>query len=402
MFEEGERRGFVLRNRAGQVAEVKQFSKPSAAVDFTHPGAVAWFKERNRRLLEMGVAVMKSDFAEDMPDDAVAHDGSRAQELHNLYPLLYQRAVFEATQEVHGYGITWGRSGYAGSQRYPVQWGGDPGATFTDMAASLRGALSWILSGMSFASFDMGGFFGVPLPEDPPPEEVYVRWSQMGLLFSHARAHGHTAPREPWAYGPRALEIFRRYARLRYRLLPYIYSAALLAPQGTPLVRPLLLDYPEDRTTYQVDDAYLLGPDLLVAPMFTGDGERDVYLPGTGWYDYWSDALLDGGRWHRVKADLETLPLYVRAGATLAFGPALRWSDEQGWDPLSFEVYLGPDPQTEFELRDDRRRLRFTMRREPSTARLEGGPLEYDATVRFHLPGEAAREGKLGQSIALT
>jgi alpha-D-xyloside xylohydrolase len=399
MFQEGARRGFLLRDRSGEVALVRQFSKPSAAVDFTHPGATAWFKDRNRRLLEMGVAVMKSDFAEDMPEDAVAHDGSRAEELHNLYPLLYQRAVFEATQEVHGYGITWGRSGYAGSQRYPVQWGGDPGATFSDMAASLRGALSWILSGMSFASFDMGGFFGVPVATDPPSEEVYIRWSQMGLLFSHARAHGHTAPREPWAYGPRALEIFRRYARLRYRLLPYLYSAALLAPHGIPVVRPLLLDYPRDRTTQQVDDEYLLGPDLLVAPMFTAEGERDVYLPGTGWYDYWSDALLEGGRWHRVRAELKTLPLYVRAGATIPLGPATRWSDEQSWDPLSFEIYPGPEQATEFELQDDRRRLRFKLRIDRSAARLEGGPLDYAATVRVHVAGGPVREGKLGESI---
>src|SRR5207237_183847 len=170
--------------QGGGLGLVHGFAKPSAAVDFTKPDAVEWFKAKNRRRLEMGVAVIKTDFAEDMPDDAVPHDGTSAEQLHNLYPLLYQRAVFEATKEVHGYGLIWGRSGYAGSQRYPVHWGGDPGCTFDDMAASLRGALSWILSGAAFASFDMGGFFGIPTLTDPPSPELYVRWSQMGLLVS--------------------------------------------------------------------------------------------------------------------------------------------------------------------------------------------------------------------------
>ncbi|TMF55696.1 MAG: alpha-xylosidase, partial [Chloroflexi bacterium] len=145
---------------------------------------------------------------------------------------------------------------YAGSQRYPVQWGGDAACTFEDMAASLRGALNWVMSGMCFSSFDMGGFFGLTRVTDPPDPELYVRWCQMGLLFSHARVHGHTSPREPWAYGARALEIFKRYANLRYRLLPYLYSAALDAASGIPLARPLVFDHPHDRTTYNIDDQY--------------------------------------------------------------------------------------------------------------------------------------------------
>ena len=177
-----------------------------------------------------------------------------------------------------------------------MHWGGDPGCTFDDMAASLRGALSWILSGAAFASFDMGGFFGIPTLTDPPSPELYVRWSQMGLLFSHARAHGHTAPREPWAFGEPALSIFRKYAQLRYRLLPYLYSAARRAPERVPLARPLVFDYPADPATWHVDDEYLLGPDLLVAPMFKPRGSRDIYLPAGAWYDFWTDQRFDGGR----------------------------------------------------------------------------------------------------------
>ncbi len=410
MRAEGERRGFLLKSKStlpspsgvgqgGGLALVHGFAKPSAAIDFTNPDAVEWFKAKNRRLLEMGVAVIKTDFAEDMPDDAVPHDGTPAEQLHNLYPLLYQRAVFETTKEVHGYGLIWGRSGYAGSQRYPVHWGGDPGCTFDDMAASLRGALSWILSGAAFASFDMGGFFGIPTLTDPPSPELYVRWSQMGLLFSHARAHGHTAPREPWAYGEPALSIFRRYAQLRYRLLPYLYAAARRAAEGVPLVRPLIYDSPSDPTTHHIDDEYLLGPDLLVAPMFKPAGRREIYLPAGGWYDFWTDQRFDGARWISYNAELETLPLFVRAGAVLPMGPDLQYANERAWDPLQFEVYPGGEAVTEMELADDHRRLRFTTTVDGEQLRLEGGPLDYAAPVHVHRRNGPPAEGLLGQTI---
>jgi len=387
--------------QGGGLALVHGFAKPSAAIDFTNPDAVEWFKAKNRRLLEMGVAVIKTDFAEDMPNDAVPHDGTPAEQLHNLYPLLYQRAVFEATKEVHGYGLIWGRSGYAGSQRYPVHWGGDPGCTFEDMAASLRGALSWILSGAAFASFDMGGFFGIPTLTDPPSPELYVRWSQMGLLFSHARAHGHTAPREPWAYGEPALTIFRKYAQLRYRLLPYLYGAARKAAEGVPLARPLVYDHPSDRTTWPIDDEYLLGPDLLVAPMFVPRGSREIYLPAGAWYDFWTDRHFAGGSWITYEAELETLPLFVRGGAVLPMGPELQYANERPWDPLSFDVYPGENGTTEFEQTDDRRQLRLKLTTNDQSVRLEGGPLDYVATVRVHRSNRAPVEGHLAETIEL-
>ena len=403
MRAEGESKRFLLMAKDGSgPALVHGFAKPSAAVDFTNPDAVEWFKAKNRRLLEMGVAVIKTDFAEDMPDDAVPHDRTSAEQLHNLYPLLYQRAVFETTQEVHGYGLIWGRSGYAGSQRYPVHWGGDPGCTFEDMAASLRGALSWILSGAAFASFDMGGFFGIPTLTDPPSPELYVRWSQMGLLFSHARAHGHTAPREPWAFGEPALSIFRRYAQLRYRLLPYLYGAARRAPQGVPLARPLLYDYPSDPATWHIDDQYLLGPDLLVAPMFEPRGRRNVYLPAGGWYDYWTDQRYDGARWITYEAELETLPLFVRAGAVIPIGPELQHANERAWDPLTFDLYAGSDGVTQCDLTDDRRALHFTLTAGGKHVRLDGGPLGYAAEVRVHRPGGPPVGGRLGETIDLS
>ena len=412
MRAEGERKGFLLKSKTvspspsgggqgGGLALVHGFAKPSAAVDFTNPEAVEWFKAKNRRLLEMGVAVIKTDFAEDMPADAVPHDGTSAEQLHNLYPLLYQRAVFEATNEVHGYGLIWGRSGYAGSQRYPVHWGGDPGCTFDDMAASLRGALSWILSGAAFASFDMGGFFGIPTLTDPPSPELYVRWSQMGLLFSHARAHGHTAPREPWAFGEPALSIFRKYAQLRYRLLPYLYAAARRAPEGVPLARPLVFDYPADPATWHVDDEYLLGPDLLVAPMFKPRGSREIYLPDGGWFDYWTDRQFDGARWITYEAELDALPLFVRSGAVIPMGPELQYAHERAWDPLSFDVYPGEAKRSELEFSDDRRRFRLQLSVSERAVLLEGEPPDNIAIVRVHRRNGAPIEGILGETVTL-
>jgi alpha-D-xyloside xylohydrolase len=269
------------------------------------------------------------------------------------------------------------------------------------MAASLRGALSWILSGAAFASFDMGGFFGIPTLTDPPSPELYVRWSQMGLLFSHARAHGHTAPREPWAYGEPALSIFRRYAQLRYRLLPYLYDAARGAPHGMPLARPLVYDHPSDATTWHIDDEYFLGPDLLVAPMFVPRGRRDIYLPPGGWYDYWTDQRFGGARWITYEAELERLPLFVRAGSVIPMGPELQYTNERTWDPLSFEVYPGDPGHSEIDFGDDRRQLRLQLAVDHRNVLLEGGPLDYEADVFVHRPGGPPIAGLLGRSVIL-
>jgi alpha-D-xyloside xylohydrolase len=314
--------------------------------------------------------------------------------------LLYQRAVFETTQEVHGYGLIWGRSGYAGAQRYPVHWGGDSGCTFSDMAANLRGALSWVLSGPTFASFDIGGFYGFPNVDDPPSPELYIRWAQMGLLFSHSRAHGHTSAREPWAFGQRALAIFRDYARLRYRLLPYLYSAAQRAPQGTPLARPLVYDYPQDRTTHHLDDQYLLGPDLLVAPMFEAEGERDIYLPSGSWFDYWTDWVFHAG-WHRRHVPLEVLPIYVRAGALIPLGPAITSTMEDATGPLTLEAYPHSAGTTEIDVHDERGAKSFRLLVDEKSARVEGAS-SGEVRVRIHRGSAQPVEANLGEPVPLS
>jgi alpha-D-xyloside xylohydrolase len=223
----------------------------------------------------------------------------------------------------------------------------------------------------------------------------------MGLLFSHARAHGHTAPREPWAYGEPALSIFRRYAQLRYRLLPYLYSAARRAAEGIPLVRPLVYEYPGDRTTYHIDDQYFLGPDLLVAPMFQPSGSRRVYLPEGSWWDYWTDRRLEGARWIEYEANLETIPLFLRAGAVITMGPELQFADEQPWDPLSFDIYPASPGISDFQINDDRRQLRFRLTVSGDQVLLEGGPLDYEAQLRVHRDGGSRIPGQLGRVVTV-
>jgi alpha-D-xyloside xylohydrolase len=169
-----------------------------------------------------------------------------------------------------------------------------------------------------------------------------------------------------------------------------------------PLARPLVYDYPLDPTTHHIDDEYLLGPDLLIAPMFKARGSREVYLPVGRWYDFWTAQRFDGARWISYDAELETLPLFVRAGAVLPMGPDLRYANERSWNPLSFEVYLDGDGVTEMELTDDHRRLHFTMTVGREQLLLEGGPLEYAAVVRVHRRGGAAVESRLGQTIELS
>ena len=204
-----------------------------------------------------------------------------------------------------------------------------------------------------------------------------------------------------WAYGEAVLSIFRRYAQLRYRLLPYLYSAALRAVDGIPLVRPLVYDHPADPTTHHVDDEYFLGPDLLVAPMFKPKGSRDVYLPDGGWYDYWTDRRFDGPRWIRYDADLETLPLFVRAGAVLAMGPELQFANERSWDPLVFDVYPGEEGRSEKEIVDDHRRLQFQLTVDRERVMLDGGPLGYPAEVRIHRSGGQPLRGRLSEAVRL-
>ena len=359
------------------------WNAPVAIIDLTQPEAVAWYKSLMRAALRSGLDAFKTDFGEDIPVDAVFANGMTGAEMHNLYPLLYNQVVFDVTLEVKGAGVVWGRSGYASSQRYPTCWSGDPACDWDSLAFTIRGGLSLGLSGVPFWSNDIGGYRG------HPSAELYIRWAQFGLLCSHARCHGESQ-REPWFFGEQALAIFRRYARLRYQLFPYLYSCAHeAAATGLPVLRAMPLAFPDDPNCYDKDLQYLLGPWLLVAPIYDESSQRHVYLPEGRWIDYWSEQTFTGPANITVHASLDTLPLFVRGGAivpmippTINDVPIIRIPTGL-LDPLILDVY--PHGETSYRLYEDEGITDITCTCDDSGVTLvwTGGPPRTTA-VRFH------------------
>jgi alpha-D-xyloside xylohydrolase len=346
-YREAAEAGYFLRDDQGQPTPASFGPRLAgehthAILDFTNPDARRWWQDQHRPWLRAGVAVFKTDFGEGVPEQAHAFNGMTGSTLHNLFPLLYNAAVHEViTQETGRPGMVWGRSGWAGTQRYPAQWGGDPKTDVWSMVSSLRGGLNLALSAPGIWAHDIGGFYG-----PPPSPELYVRWAEFGLLSPLARAHG-TTPREPWEFGDEALTIFRRYAKLRVRLNPYLYTMAWEAHErGWPMLRPLTLEFPDDPIAGCIDDAYLLGADLLVAPIFSESREpvaRRLYLPAGEWVDFWTDERINGGRYITRTSALDTIPVYVRAGTLLPSGPERPFIGDEVPDELTVDVYTGAE-----------------------------------------------------------
>ena len=312
-FAEVDRNGWFLRTTSGTtwIGQVWGGAHPDSAVlDLTHPDAADWFRGRVRRVLACGVAVLKTDFGEAVPVETVAHDGMTGDRLHNLYPLLFNDLVADVTREVAGHGLTWGRSTWTGGQRHGAKWTGDPNASWQDLASTLRAGLSLSFSGHPLWSHDIGGFHGTPDPE------LFVRWAQFGLFSPLSRFHGMTS-RLPWDFGEEAYAAVLHAARLRARLLPYVRSAAADAVRtGEPLARPMALDHPGRPDAHAADLQYLLGPDLLVAPLYAPGGRRQVWFPPGEWRPYTGTAeVIEGPAWHPVGLPLATAPLWLRSGA---------------------------------------------------------------------------------------
>jgi len=353
--------GYFVEDGTGDPYFLSRFSVDrdrGCIVDFTDEGAVEWWQEKHRRLLEMGVDVFKTDFGEYLPEDAVLSNGRSGKAMRNLYPHLYQQTVYEVMAESPAVEdpLLWARSGWIGSQQYPVHWSGDPYTSFESMAACLRGGLSLVLSGYPFWSCDIGGFRG------EPTTDLYVRWAQFGLMgTSHPRFHG-TTPREPWHYGKEALDIVREYANERYRLLPYIYSYAKVASErGQPVMRPLILEYPDDAAASGVQTQLLLGEHLLVAPVTNPEGTVAVYLPEGEWVDYWTGESHAGNQTLHLDVNLDTMPVFVEAGSVVPRQEPVQHVREDGPDTVTLRTTLRSDGPTDatFEwLDEDRDELR--------------------------------------------
>jgi alpha-D-xyloside xylohydrolase len=303
-------------------------------IDFTNPAAVAVWQEALRKLFRLGVAVIKTDFGEGAPESGVYADGTPGHRAHNLYPLLYNQAAFEATQEVRGpdEGIVWARSAWAGNQRYPVPWGGDNMPHPAFQAPQVVGGLSLGLSGCTFWSQDIGGFSG-----ELVDEELLVRWFQWSMFLSHTRIHGF-GDRELYRFSPETLRVCRDYLHLRYRLLPYIYGSAIdSAARSLPMARALVVEHQDDPAVRGIGDEWLFGDSLLVAPVFDGDA-RDVYLPDGRWRSWWTGEPAPGRQWRRVARDAERLPLYVREGAIVPMGPKMLWVGQVPTERLTVRI----------------------------------------------------------------
>ncbi len=293
----------------------------AGTIDFTYPKATEWYKGLLKKLLDMGVVCIKTDFGENIHMDANYH-GMKPELLNNLYALLYQKAAYEITKEVTGDGIVWARAGWAGCQRYPLHWGGDAACSWEGMAGSLKGGLHIGLSGFGFWSHDVPGFHGVPnFMNSVISDELYVRWTQFGVFSSHLRYHG-TSKREPWSY-PNIADTVRQWLKLRYCLMPYlIEQSEKVTTTGYPVLRALAFHHPDDKMCWHIDDQYYFGDDFLVAPVMNAEGKRDVYLPKGKWVNLFDGSVTEGEKWLKnYECALEDMPVWVRFGAKISVYP---------------------------------------------------------------------------------
>lgn len=327
-FPELVEKGLYVKNGKGQLPY------EDVVLDFTNPETVKWYQEKLGNLIKMGVGAIKVDFGEGAPLDAVYANGRSGLYEHNLYPLRYNKAVADITRQIHGENIIWARSAWAGSQRYPLHWGGDAATTNTGFQGTVRAGLSIGLSGFSFWSNDIGGFV------TSTPQNLYRRWLPYGFLTSHSRLHG-APPTEPWLYNDKNfLNYFRKCAELKYKLMPYVYAQAKESSEnGWPMMRALLFEYPDDPGAWMVEDEYLFGNNLLVAPMLEDGTSRDVYLPGKDkWIDYQTGKVYNPG-WNHVECGELSIVIMVKDGSAIPHIPVAQCTDQLIWDKITWKQY---------------------------------------------------------------
>ena len=326
LFSEIIEKGLNVRNDAGGMPY------EDAVLDFSNPEAVKWYQGHIAHLLSEGVATIKCDFGEAAPLGGLYHSGKTGLYEHNLYPLRYNKALWEVINRETGEGIIWARSAWAGSQRYALHWGGDAATTNTGMLGDLRGGLSFGLSGFSFWSHDIGGFVTAS------PEEIYRRWLPFGFLSSHSRAHG-APPTEPWLISKDFTDAFRACAEMKYKLMPYVYAQAKdCSNRGLPMVRALFIEFPGDPGAWNVEDEYMFGSQILVAPLLESGTERTCYLPKGKWIDYQTGKVYDGG-YQTIKAGKIPCVILVRDGSLIPHVPVAQSTAEIKWDKMELKAY---------------------------------------------------------------
>ncbi len=359
----------VVRDAKGNLPD------EDAVLDFSNPKTVGWYQDKLAHLLHEGVSAIKVDFGEAAPADGLYADGRTGFYEHNLYPLRYNKAVADITRQTTGDNIIWARSAWAGSQRYPIHWGGDAESTDDGMAAELRGGLSFGLSGFSFWSHDIGGFTANSV--ESMDKDLFARWLAFGMLSSHSRCHGE-APKEPWRYGTNFMDEFRVIDGLKYRLMPYVYAQAKdCSEHGLPMVRALFVEFPDDPGAWKVDDEYLYGSQMLVAPlMHENETGRAVYLPPGTWIDYQSGKTYSGG-WQNIEAGQIPEIILVRDGAVLPHIALAQSTAQMDWSNIKLRVYAKDTSTAKglIFLPGDTKAHELTMTKTGDTFKLDTDPL---------------------------
>ncbi len=334
-FREGMEHGYFLMRADGRgIKQIDNWQPGMALVDFTNPAAAKWYVDKLRTLLRMGVDCFKTDFGERIPVDVTYFDGSDPWCMHNYYTYLYNEAVFNLLREEKSEAVLFARSATVGGQQFPVHWGGDCSASYASMAESLRGGLSFTMSGFSFWSHDIGGFESTASPD------VYKRWLQFGLLSTHSRLHGSQSYRVPWLFDEEAVDVCRKFTKLKLRLMPYLYQIAVRSHRtGIPSMRSMIMEFEDDPAVKYLDMQYMLGDSILVAPVFSADGEVEYYLPHGTWTHLLSGEVKQGGSWYRETYDFMSLPVFVRENTLLAMGSNEETADYDFADGVQIQVY---------------------------------------------------------------
>ncbi len=371
LFPEIIKKGLFVKNEKGNVPY------EDAVLDFSNPNTIEWYQGKIKGLLDLGVGAIKVDFGEAAPANGLYASGRTGFYEHNLYPLRYNKAVADITKEVTGNTIIWARSTWAGSQRYPLHWGGDAANTNTAMAATLRAGLSIGLSGFTFWSHDIGGFV------QRTPEDIYRRWLPFGLLTSHSRTHG-APPKEPWEYNESFNDAFRLADNMRYRLMPYIYAQAKHSSEnGLPMMRALFVEYPDDAGSWLIDDEYLFGQDMLVAPLFESVNSRDVYLPDGKWIDYQTGKVYNEG-WHHIDAGEIPVVALVRDGAVIPHIKLAQSTKDMDWSNIELKTYAADAKTVKGYvcLPSDQKLVEVSLDKSGNSFKLKDNPLKEEG-VKF-------------------
>ena len=343
LFDEGMHNGYFIHNRDGSVFQCDMWQPGMAIVDFTNPDACAWYSSKLRALCEMGVDCFKTDFGERIPTDVVYFSGADPIKMHNYYSYLYNKTVFDVLKEFYGENkaCLFARSATAGGQKFPVHWGGDCSAEYSSMAETLRGGLSLCSSGFGFFSHDISGFEATATPD------IYKRWCAFGLLSTHSRLHGNSSYRVPWLFDEESCDVLRFFTKLKGRLMPYIFSQAVKTHiEGIPMMRAMAIDFTDDPTCLTLDRQYMLGDNLLCAPVLNDEHTAEFYVPAGRWTDIITGQVYEGEKWYRTVCSYFEMPILARPASIIVKGNFLRDFEYDYLDSAEAVIYELSDGQS--------------------------------------------------------